>query len=98
MGYNNIHVRYGEGYFGWEKAAPFDVIIITCAANHIPPPLIRQLKDRGRLVLPLGSTRYYQTMTRLTKTEGRLSLDYLGGCRNCFRFVPMIGEAEKKEK
>ena len=98
MGYKNIHIRYGEGYFGWEEMAPFNAIIITAAVNHIPPPLIRQLKDKGILVLPLGSTRYYQTMTRLTKKQGRLLLDYLGGCRDCFRFVPMIGEAKKREK
>jgi len=95
LGYDNVHIRYGDGYFGWEEKAPFDAIIITCAVNHIPPPLIKQLKEGGKLVVPLGSTRYYQTMTRLTKIKGKPVLDYLGGCRDCFRFVPMTGEAEK---
>jgi protein-L-isoaspartate(D-aspartate) O-methyltransferase len=95
LGYANIYIKYGDGYFGWEEMAPFDAIIVTCAVNHIPPPLIKQLKEGGRLILPLGSTRYYQTMTRLTKEKGRPVLDYLGGCKDCFSFVPMIGEAQK---
>lgn len=95
LGYENIFVKYGDGYFGWEEKAPFDAIIITCAVNHIPPPLIKQLNEGGRLIVPLGSTRYYQTMTRMIKEKGRPVLDYLGGCRDCFSFVPMIGEAEK---
>jgi protein-L-isoaspartate(D-aspartate) O-methyltransferase len=67
-GYRNVQVRYGDGYYGWEDAAPFDAIIVTAAANHIPPPLLKQLKDGGRLILPLGSTVFSQTLTLLTKT------------------------------
>lgn len=91
LGYRNIRVRYGDGYFGWDEAAPFDAIIITCAANHIPPPLIRQLRDGGRLILPLGSTVYSQTLTLVTRKGGKLDVEQLGGVT----FVPMTGEAQK---
>ena len=59
LGYKNVKVKYGDGYFGWEEHAPFDAIIITASANHIPPPLIKQLKKAGRLIIPVGSTVYF---------------------------------------
>ena len=92
LGYRNVQVRYADGYFGWREQAPFDAIIITAAANHIPPPLIRQLKDGGRLILPLGSTVFSQTLTLVTRKGERLSVEQLGGVA----FVPMTGEAQKK--
>lgn len=91
LGYRNVQVKYGDGYFGWEEAAPFDAIIVTAAANHIPPPLIKQLKDGGRLILPLGSTIYNQTLTLLTKKGGRIVAEEMGGVA----FVPMTGESQK---
>ncbi|MEW6001174.1 MAG: protein-L-isoaspartate(D-aspartate) O-methyltransferase [Nitrospirota bacterium] len=91
LGYGNIKVKYGDGYFGWEGFALFDAIIITAAANHIPPPLIKQLKDGGRLIVPLGSTIYYQTLTLVTKKKGEIKVEQMGPVA----FVPMIGEAEK---
>ena len=91
LGYSNVFVKDGDGYFGWPDAAPFDAIIITCAVNHIPPPLLEQLKDGGRLILPLGSTLYAQTLTLVTK-EGE---DYTVKHLLDVRFVPMTGEAEK---
>jgi protein-L-isoaspartate(D-aspartate) O-methyltransferase len=94
LGYTNVKVKYGDGYPGWEEFAPFDAIIITAAANHIPPPLIKQLKIGGRLIIPLGSTVYYQTLTLVTKREkGKLDVEQMGSVA----FVPMIGEAEKKK-
>jgi protein-L-isoaspartate(D-aspartate) O-methyltransferase len=93
LGYRNVRVRYGDGYFGWDEAAPFDAIIITCAANHIPPPLIRQLKDGGRLILPLGSTVYRQTLTLVTKKGTKLAVEQLGGVA----FVPMTGAAQQEQ-
>lgn len=93
LGYRNVRVRYGDGYFGWDEAAPFDAIIVTAAANHIPPPLIKQLKDGGRLILPLGSTVYSQTMTLVTRNGDRLNVEQLGGVA----FVPMTGEAQKRK-
>lgn len=91
LGYKNVKVKYADGYFGWEEYAPFDAIIITASANHIPPPLIRQIKEGGRLILPLGSTVYYQMLTLLTKKKGDLDVEQMGSVA----FVPMIGEAEK---
>jgi len=92
LGYKNVKVKYADGYFGWQEYAPFDAIIITAAANHIPPPLIKQLKEGGRLILPLGSTVYYQNLTLVTKKKGDLDVEQMGSVA----FVPMIGEAEKK--
>ncbi len=89
LGYANVHVKCADGYFGWEEHAPYDAIIITCAVNHIPPPLISQLKDGGRLILPLGPTTYYQSLTLLQKTDEGLSSEYISSVA----FVPMIGEA-----
>lgn len=93
LGYANVTVKYADGYFGWGEHAPFDAIIITAAANHIPPPLIKQLKEGGRLILPLGSTVFYQTLTLVTKLRGgELDVRQL----DPVTFVPMTGEAQKK--
>lgn len=91
--YSQVQVKWGDGYFGWEEHAPFEAIIVTCAANHIPPPLIEQLKDGGRLIIPLGSTLYYQTLTLLTKVKEELRVEHILGVR----FVPMVGEAQKRQ-
>ncbi len=92
LGYDKVKVRSGDGYFGWEEMAPFDAILVTCAANHIPPPLIKQLKENGRLILPLGSTTYFQTLTLLTKKNGKTNVQHLLSVS----FVPMTGEAQKR--
>jgi protein-L-isoaspartate(D-aspartate) O-methyltransferase len=92
LGYEKVKVKYGDGYFGWEENAPFDVVMVTCAANHIPSPLIKQLKEKGRLILPLGSTTYFQTLTLLTKKDGKTDVQHLLGVS----FVPMTGEAQKR--
>jgi protein-L-isoaspartate(D-aspartate) O-methyltransferase len=92
LGYRNVKVKYADGYYGWEEYGPFDVIIITAAANHIPAPLIKQLKEGGRLIIPLGSTVYYQTLTIATKRKGELDIEQMGAVS----FVPMVGTAEKK--
>lgn len=90
--YANVAVKYADGYFGWEEYAPYDAIIITAAVNHIPPPLIKQLKVGGRLVLPLGSTVFSQTLTLVTKLkDGELDVQQL----DPVAFVPMTGEATK---
>ena len=90
--HGKVKVKYGDGYFGWEEHAPFDAIIITAAANHIPPPLIKQLKEGGRLIVPLGSTLYFQTLTLATKRKGELDVEQLSPVA----FVPMVGEMLKK--
>lgn len=92
LGYKNVKVKYGDGYFGWEEYAPFDAIIITASANHIPSPLIKQLKEGGRLIIPLGSTVYYQTLTLAAKKKGELELDQM----TSVAFVPMMGEVQKR--
>lgn len=93
LNYTQVQVKWSDGYFGWEEYAPFDAIIVTCAANHVPPSLIDQLKDGGRLIIPLGSTLYFQTLTLITKKSGKLKVKHILGVR----FVPMIGEAQKRE-
>ena len=94
LGYGNVLVRYGDGYFGWPEAAPFDAIIVTAAANHIPPPLLKQLKDGGRLILPLGSTMFSQTLTLVTRRGEKLMMEQMGPVS----FVPMAGEDAKGKR
>ena len=88
LGYESVKVRYGDGYFGWAQEGPYDAVIVTAAANHIPPPLLKQLKDGGRLIIPLGSTLYYQTLTFVTKIGEELDVEHVTGVA----FVPMVGE------
>jgi len=88
LGYKNVHVRIGDGYQGWPDKAPFDAIILTAAPDHVPQPLVDQLKVGGRMVLPVGKVE--QTLVVLTKTtEGIKREEYFG-----VRFVPMTGEVE----
>lgn len=69
LDYANVHVRQGDGYFGWKEHAPFDAIIVTAAATHIPPPLIEQLKPGGRMVIPVGAPLQSQTLLLVEKTD-----------------------------
>ena len=89
LGFTNVKTRYGDGYFGWEEAAPFDAIMITAAINHVPPPLLKQLTEGGRLILPLGNPFSYQNLTLITKTKG----DYITKQITGVLFVPMTGHA-----
>ena len=89
LGYKNIFTRHGDGYFGWEAAAPFDAIMITAAVNHIPPPLLKQLKDGGRLILPLGNPFSYQNLTLVTRQGNEYTTRQITGVL----FVPMTGVA-----
>jgi protein-L-isoaspartate(D-aspartate) O-methyltransferase len=92
LGYSAVQVKHADGYYGWEDFSPFDAIIVTCAANHIPPPLLNQLKEGGRLIIPLGSTLYYQTLALVTMVKGKPEVKHVLGVR----FVPMTGEAQKR--
>lgn len=92
-GYLNVKTKQGDGYFGWEEHAPFDAIIITCAVNHIPTYLLKQLKDGGRLILPLGEIKYYQRLTLITKKGEEMMVSHVCDVT----FVPMTGEALKNE-
>ncbi len=89
QGYGDrVSVRAGDGFLGWPEAAPFDGIILTCAVDRVPPPLIAQLKPGGRMVLPLGESLDYQTLTVVTKSsEGKLTFRDVTGVV----FVPMTG-------
>ena len=92
LGYKNIHVRIGDGYKGWPEAAPFDAILVTAAPDHVPQPLLDQLKVGGRLVIPVGS--YYQQLLVFRKKEdGGFDKESIVPVR----FVPMTGEAQKDE-
>jgi protein-L-isoaspartate(D-aspartate) O-methyltransferase len=91
LGYTNIHTRIGDGYAGWPEAAPFDAIIVTCAPEKVPQPLVDQLKEGGRMVIPLG-TRFNQTVHLMTKQGGKLSDRTLIPTL----FVPMTGRAERE--
>jgi protein-L-isoaspartate(D-aspartate) O-methyltransferase len=90
--YNSIRTRHGDGYFGWPEAAPFDAIMITAAVDHIPPPLLKQLKDGGRLALPLGNPFSYQNLVLVTRQGDDLIVKQITGVL----FVPMTGYALKK--
>jgi protein-L-isoaspartate(D-aspartate) O-methyltransferase len=90
MEYKNITVRCADGYQGWEEHAPFDGVIVTAAPDHIPQPLVDQLKIGGRLVIPVGD--FYQELMVVTKTEKGIKKE----TTIPVRFVPMTGEAERK--
>ena len=88
LGYQTVKVRIGDGYFGWPEEGPFDGIIVTCAAGHIPPPLIAQLRLGGRMVIPVGGVYEVQRLMVVTKDrEGKVRTNELLPVR----FVPMTG-------
>lgn len=91
LGYENVFVRIGDGYKGWPEKAPFDGIIVTCAPPEIPQPLIEQLADSGRMVIPVGT--YYQELILLENINGKISETKVLPVR----FVPMTGEAQEKK-
>ena len=72
LNYKNIHVRSGDGYHGWKDKSPFDAIVVTAAAEHIPPPLIEQLKENGRMIIPVGSPFMTQQLMLVEKKNGRM--------------------------
>ena len=88
LGFGNVRTRIGDGYYGWEEEAPFDAIVVTAAASHIPPPLIKQLKPGGRMVIPVGSRFMVQQLVVVEK-------DQAGGLTTRqilpVRFVPLTG-------
>jgi len=98
LGYTNVFVKAGDGYFGWEEKGPFDAIIVTAAAGFVPPPLINQLKPNGRMILPLGSPYGAQTLVLVTK-DNKGTVSSRGFLP--VRFVPMLGcvtEAQQQQK
>ena len=91
LGYQNVHVKVGDGYRGWPEQAPFDAITVTCAPDHVPQPLIEQLKEGGRMIIPVGGFGN-QELYLLEKKNGQLQRRAVLPVR----FVPMAGEAQKK--
>ncbi len=91
LGYKNIHTRIGDGYEGWPDAAPFDSIIVTCATTKVPQPLIDQLKDGGRIVIPIGE-RFDQVVYVGDKRDGKVKLKPLKPTL----FVPMTGRDQRE--
>jgi protein-L-isoaspartate(D-aspartate) O-methyltransferase len=86
LGYRNIRTRVGDGWAGWPEAAPFDAIIVTAAAEAVPPPLLAQLKDGGRMIIPLGPHGGAQDLVLVTKRDGRVATRPLIPVR----FVPFV--------
>jgi protein-L-isoaspartate(D-aspartate) O-methyltransferase len=91
LGYTNVHVRAGDGYKGWAEAAPFDAIIVTCAPEKVPQPLVDQIKDGGRMIIPTGPPGR-QELVLLNKRRGKLERRAVLPVR----FVPMTGEAQSR--
>jgi protein-L-isoaspartate(D-aspartate) O-methyltransferase len=85
----NVKTRHSDGYFGWAEASPFDCIMITAAIDHIPPPLLKQLKNGGKLILPLGNPFSYQNLVLVTKQDEDYRVKQITGVL----FVPMTGYA-----
>jgi len=91
LGYNNIEVKHGDGFLGWREHAPFDAILVTAAAPKIPQPLVDQLREGGRMVIPLGTGHFSQDLMVLTKTGDGLIKKFVTGVI----FVPMTGAVRK---
>ena len=87
LGYDQVRVKQGDGYYGWEEYAPFDAIVVTAAPDHLPAPLAAQLAEGGRLVIPIGPPGSYQSLWRFVNTGGDLKAENLGGVA----FVPFTG-------
>jgi protein-L-isoaspartate(D-aspartate) O-methyltransferase len=93
LGMANVRIRTGDGFFGWPEEAPFDAVVVTCAVKDVPPRLLAQLAEGGRMVVPLGDPGSYQILTLIVKKKGRPVVHKILDVR----FVPMTGEALKKK-
>jgi len=90
LGYKNIKFKVGDGYHGWEEHAPYDAIIVTCAPDHVPPPLLQQIKDDGgRIVIPVGGIWMVQNLMKIDRKKRKIKSKGIIGVR----FVPMIGHS-----
>ena len=94
IGYTEVKVKNADGYFGWPEHAPFDGIIVTAAAGHVPPPLVQQLAPGGRIIIPIGGVYQVQQLTLLEKDmDGEITSQQL----MAVRFVPFTGEAQESD-
>jgi len=91
LGYKNVHIKVGDGYKGWPEEAPFDAIIVTCAPEKVPQPLVDQLEEGGRMVIPVGE-RFAQQLHLFEKKNGQLK----ESVTLPVRFVPMLRSKEEK--
>jgi len=87
LGYTRVIVKQGDGYYGWPEYAPFDAIIVTAAPDHVPPYLVEQLVEGGRLVIPIGPPGFFQSLWKFVKQGGEVKAFNLGGVA----FVPFTG-------
>lgn len=87
LGYSQVKTKLGDGYYGWEEHAPYDAIIVTCAPDHVPQPLVNQLKEGGRLVIPVGPPGSFQTLWLIEKQGGKTTSKSIMGVV----FVPLTG-------
>ncbi len=94
LGYSNIKIKHADGYLGWKKYAPFDGIIVTCAPENVPQPLIDQLAEGGRMVIPVGGVYEVQDLVVLEKRKGEMRRRSVTGVR----FVPMTRKKTKESK
>ncbi|HZD39123.1 MAG TPA: protein-L-isoaspartate O-methyltransferase, partial [Terriglobales bacterium] len=92
LGFTNIELKVGDGFFGWEEKGPFDAILVTAAAPRIPGRLWKQLKEGGRLVMPLGKEGKTQTLIRARKVRSQRIVDKF----SAVRFVPLRGAIERE--
>ena len=89
LGYRNVTVLAGDGYYGWPEQAPYDAVVVTAAATHVPPPLVAQLRPGGRMVIPVGRGTWTQNLLLVEKdAEGEVSTRNL----MAVRFVPLTGD------
>ena len=93
LGYKNVTVRAGDGYAGWAEKSPFDIIFVTAAADRIPSPLVDQLAENGKLVIPVGKVGEIQSLIFATKIGGQLRKTFV----TSVRFVPMTGKVQKPD-
>jgi protein-L-isoaspartate(D-aspartate) O-methyltransferase len=91
LGFTNIQLKIGDGFFGWEENAPFDAIVLTAAAPRVPEPLWRQLREGGRMIMPLGEPRETQKLVRIRKAAGKQLVEELSGVV----FVPLTGAIQR---
>jgi protein-L-isoaspartate(D-aspartate) O-methyltransferase len=94
LGFDNVYLKVGDGFFGWEEQGPFDAILVTAAAPKIPEPLWRQLREGGRLIMPLGAERQAQTLVRVTRSDGKQVVEELTGVV----FVPLTGAIQQDRR
>lgn len=94
LGYDRVSVKQGDGYYGWPEAAPFDAIIVTAAPDHLPAPLVEQLSEDGRLIIPIGPVGWVQSLWKFVVEDGELKGYNLGGVR----FVPFTGSGAESHQ